>query len=59
MGTEARAIHCLIAHRLSLQRMGIEVSEPVNVGEFTSGQKRFLEFHRNSVLLQSIRSWAH
>jgi hypothetical protein len=51
-----RLIISPIAHRPSLQRMGIEVSEPVNVGEFTSGQKRFLEFHRNSVLLQSIRS---
>jgi hypothetical protein len=36
--------------------MGIEVTEPINVGEFTSGQKKFLEFHRNSVLLQSIKS---
>lgn len=51
-----RLIISPIAHRPSLQRMGIEISEPVNVGEFTSGQKRFLEFHRNSVLLQSIRS---
>jgi hypothetical protein len=51
-----RLIISPIAHRPSLQRMGIEVSEPVNVGEFTSGQKRFLEFHRNSVLLQSIRT---
>jgi hypothetical protein len=51
-----RLIISPIAHRPSLHRMGIEVSEPVNVGEFTSGQKKFLEFHRNSVLLQSIRS---
>jgi hypothetical protein len=51
-----RLIISPVAHSVSLQRMGIEVSEPVNVGEFTSGQKQYLEFHRNSVLLQSMRS---
>jgi HNH endonuclease len=45
-----------VAHRLSLQRMGIDTTATVNVGTFTSGQKQFLEFHRNAVLLQSIRS---
>lgn len=45
-----------VAHHPSLQRMGIDISEPVNVGGFSSGQKRFLDFHRNAVLLQSIRS---
>src|ERR1019366_6193998 len=44
-----------VAHRLSLQRMGIDTTATVNVGTFTSGQKQFLEFHRNAVLLQSIR----
>lgn len=42
-----------VAHRPSLQRMGIDVSVPTNVGSFSSGQKSFLEFHRQSVLLQS------
>jgi hypothetical protein len=45
-----------VAHRLSLQRMGIDITKVVNVGGFTSGQKQFLDFHRNSVLLQSIRA---
>jgi hypothetical protein len=45
-----------VAHRPSLQRMGIDIKQTVNVGGFTSGQKRFLDFHRNAVLLQSIRS---
>jgi hypothetical protein len=36
--------------------MGIDTTEPVNVGGFTSRQKLFLEFHRNSVLLQAIRA---
>jgi len=44
-----------VAHRPSLQRMGIDVTRTINVGSFTSGQKQFLEFHRNSVLLQSNR----
>ena len=43
-----------VAHRPSLQRMGINMTAPTNVGSFTSGQKTFLEFHRQSVLLQSI-----
>jgi putative restriction endonuclease len=45
-----------VAHRLSLQRMGIDTTKTTNVGVFTSGQKQFLEFHRNAVLLQSIRA---
>ena len=43
-----------VAHKPSLKRMGIEISKVVNVGGFTSGQKQFLEFHRNAVLLQSM-----
>jgi putative restriction endonuclease len=45
-----------VAHRPSLQRMGIEIERVVNVGGFTSGQKQFLEFHRSAVLLQSMRT---
>src|SRR5687767_3882247 len=45
-----------VAHRPSLRRMGIETEKIVNVGGFTGGQKQFLDFHRNSVLLQSIRA---
>jgi hypothetical protein len=44
-----------IAHMPSLQRMGIETEHTVNVGLFTEGQKHFLEFHRNSVLLRANR----
>ncbi|RUO97688.1 HNH endonuclease signature motif containing protein [Hyphomicrobium sp.] len=49
-----RLILSPVAHRASLRRMGINVDEPTLVGSFTSGQKAFLEFHRQSVLLQSI-----
>jgi putative restriction endonuclease len=45
-----------VAHRPSLQQMGIDFTPGVNVGGFTSGQRWFLDFHRSAVLLQSIRS---
>ena len=45
-----------VAHRPSLQRMGIDTKKAYNVGEFTGGQKQFLDFHRNAVLLQSVRT---
>jgi hypothetical protein len=44
-----------VAHHSSLRRMGIETGKIINVGGFTAGQKDFLDFHRNSVLLQSVR----
>ena len=44
-----------VAHRPSLQRMGIATEQIVNVGAFTEGQKHFLDFHRNSVLLRVSR----
>lgn len=44
-----------VAHRFSLQRMGIDVENVVRVGHFTTGQKQFLDFHRNSVLLRAVR----
>ncbi len=51
-----RLIISPVAHRPSLERMGVEVTKPVHVGTFSSGQKKFLDFHRNAVLLQSNRS---
>ncbi|EQD56083.1 hypothetical protein B1B_09082 [mine drainage metagenome] len=42
-----------VADRPSLARMGIDVTRTVQVGSFTSGQKRFLDYHRNAVLLAS------
>lgn len=42
-----------VAHRESLVRMGIEPERPPKVGTFSTGQRRFLEFHRENVLLQS------
>jgi hypothetical protein len=42
-----------VADRDSLARMGVEASRRVNVGTFSDGQKRYLEYHRENVLLQS------
>lgn len=42
-----------VAHRPSLQRMGIATAEKVNVGAFSPGQSHFLEFHRDAVFLRS------
>jgi len=44
-----------VAHVPSLQCMGIDTRATVNVGGFTEGQRRYLEFHRNSVLLRAVR----
>jgi putative restriction endonuclease len=45
-----------VAHRPSLQRMGIDTMKVINVGGFTGGQKQFLDFHRSAVLLQSAHA---
>lgn len=44
-----------VAHYPSLQRTGIDTTTVTNVGGFSSGQKQFLDFHRNAVLLKSAR----
>ena len=42
-----------VAHRDSLLRMGIKPERPPKVGTFSTGQRRFLEFHCDNVLLRS------
>jgi hypothetical protein len=44
-----------VADRPSLERMRIETTHTVNVGPFTTGQREFLEFHRDKVLLKAAR----
>jgi hypothetical protein len=44
-----------VAHKPSLQRMGVETQSVFNVGGFTWGQRRFLDFHRDKVLLRAVR----
>lgn len=45
-----------VAHRGSLLRMGIETERVVNVGTFSSGQRAYLDFHREAVLLKARMS---
>jgi putative restriction endonuclease len=35
--------------------MGIETDRVVNVGGFSQGQRRYLDYHRSSVLLQAAQ----
>jgi hypothetical protein len=35
--------------------MGVVTNRIVNVGPFTEGQKHFLNYHRDAVLLRSVR----
>jgi hypothetical protein len=44
-----------VAHRPSLEKMGVTTNRVVNVGPFTEGQKHFLNYHRDAVLLRSVR----
>ena len=44
-----------VAHRPSLERMGVDTRGVVDVGGFTEGQRRYLDFHRNAVLLRAAR----
>jgi len=44
-----------VAHEVSLRKMGVPVGQRVNVGVFSGGQRRYLEFHRESVFLQAVR----
>jgi len=42
-----------VAHRPSLLRMGVPIDRTLNVGEFSAGQRKYLDFHRNAVLLRA------
>lgn len=42
-----------VAHRDSLRRMGVDPVAPPHVGAFSSGQRAYLEYHRENVLLRS------
>jgi hypothetical protein len=44
-----------VAHKPSLRSMGVETERLTNVGTFTEGQRQFLDFHRNAVLLRVAR----
>jgi len=42
-----------VAHLESLVRMGLSPGDKRNVGSFSSGQRSYLEYHRDEVLLRS------
>lgn len=42
-----------VAHKPSLQKMGVPTENLTKVGQFTSGQRKYLDFHRDSVFLRS------
>jgi putative restriction endonuclease len=45
-----------VAHSPSLERMGVKVGELINVGGFSEGQQRYLEWHQEYVFLRSRRT---
>ena len=50
---DGRVLISPVAHRESLARMGVPVDRDVEVGAFSSGQRRFLEHHRDLVFLRA------
>ncbi len=42
-----------VAHAASLLKLGVDAKKSLNVGSFSEGQRRYLSFHRDSVLLKS------
>jgi hypothetical protein len=50
---DGRLLLSPVAHRPSLHRMGVPVDGDLDVGNFSAGQRRFLEFHRDKVFLQA------
>jgi putative restriction endonuclease len=52
-----RLIVSPVAHSESLHRMGVATNKTVNVGSFSEGQRRFLDHHRNFVLLRAANPY--
>lgn len=52
---EGRLLISPVAHRSSLERMGVPTAADCAVGAFTSTQRAFLEFHRDRVFLSARR----
>jgi putative restriction endonuclease len=50
---DGRLILSPAAHTLSLQRMGIPPNGQLNVGAFHEGQREYLDYHRDAVLLRA------
>ena len=50
---DGRVIVSPVAHAESLRRMGLDPISPPGVGVFSEGQRHFLDYHRDNVLLKS------
>jgi hypothetical protein len=50
---DGRLLVSAVAHKESLRRMGVPVDVRRNVGNFSYGQKRYLEFHRDNLFLEA------
>ena len=46
-------IHSPVSDAVSLKRMGIDISQAINVGGFNIDQRHFLDYHRKEILLKS------
>ncbi|MEO8275820.1 MAG: HNH endonuclease signature motif containing protein [Thermoanaerobaculia bacterium] len=55
---DGRLLVSPVAHAPSLVRMGVPVDQEIDVGPFSSGQAKFLEFHRDQVWLKAQRQAA-
>lgn len=53
---DGRLLVSPVAHAPSLKRMGVPVDRELFVGGFSEAQARYLEFHRDQVLLASHRA---
>jgi predicted restriction endonuclease len=42
-----------VADRVSMEKMGLSADLLRNVGSFSEGQKRFLQFHREKIFLEA------
>lgn len=46
-----RLVVSSVAHNASINKMGIDTSTTINVGSFTEGQRKYLEYHQELIFL--------
>jgi hypothetical protein len=56
MGAEIRTFQQLLVHLLDMANSPYEPDRLVNVGSFSEGQRRFLDYHGENVLRMARRS---
>ena len=50
---DGRLLVSPVAHHESLERMGVPTSTELRVGRFSTGQRKYLEYHRDMVFLRA------